>query len=341
MTRGSEALKHRSARVYHLYGLSLRSDWPLPYPRGRAATLAEVGLLQGSRSRFSNAFKEVRASTEEARWDWGVPLASGQTYVRGSEHFEFLISSDGRVILGRSLREESHEPIHTYLLGQALSFALIKQGFEPLHATAVNVDGGAVAFLGESGYGKSSLGAAFVQAGHQILTDDLLVLSERDGRFTAYPGPPRIKLYPEVAGIVLLSHLGGTPIGRTTKLVIPLDEHQVSASAVPLQAIYVLGPPRPRGGARKHVTIRRLSKRQACFALLQNPFNTAVIDSKRLSRQFAFATTLAASVPVKFIRYPRIMKLLPAVREAILSDVRRARNSAGGEVSWFSSPDPA
>jgi len=324
-----------------LYGLSLRSDWPLPYPRGRAATLAEVGLLQGSRSRFSNAFKEVRASTEEARWDWGVPLASGQTYVRGSEHFEFLISSDGRVILGRSLREESHEPIHTYLLGQALSFALIKQGFEPLHATAVNVDGGAVAFLGESGYGKSSLGAAFVQAGHQILTDDLLVLSERDGRFTAYPGPPRIKLYPEVAGIVLLSHLGGTPIGRTTKLVIPLDEHQVSASAVPLQAIYVLGPPRPRGGARKHVTIRRLSKRQACFALLQNPFNTAVIDSKRLSRQFAFATTLAASVPVKFIRYPRIMKLLPAVREAILSDVRRARNSAGGEVSWFSSPDPA
>jgi hypothetical protein len=310
-----------------LYGLSLRSDWPLPYPRGRAATLAEVGLLQGSRSRFSNAFKEVRASTEEARWDWGVPLASGQTYVRGSEHFEFLISSDGRVILGRSLREESHEPIHTYLLGQALSFALIKQGFEPLHATAVNVDGGAVAFLGESGYGKSSLGAAFVQAGHQILTDDLLVLSERDGRFTAYPGPPRIKLYPEVAGIVLLSHRGGTPIGRTTKLVIPLDEHQVSASAVPLQAIYVLGPPRPRGGARKNVTIRRLSKRQACFALLQNPFNTAVTDSKRLSGQFAFATTLAASVPVKCIRYPRTLRLLPAVREAILSDVRRDRDS--------------
>ena len=289
--------------------------------------MAQVGLLQGSSSRFSKALQEVRASVDEARWDWGVPLADGQTYLCGSGHFEFLISSNGRLILGRSLREHAREPIHTYLLGQALSFALIKQGFEPLHATVVSIDGGAVAFLGESGYGKSSLGAAFVQACHQILTDDLLVLSERDGRFTAHPGPPRIKLYPEVAGIVLPSHLGGTPIGRTTKLVIPLDEHQVSASAVPLQAVYVLGPPGPREGARKNVTIRRLSKRQACFALLQNPFNTAVTDSKRLSGQFAFATTLAASVPVKCIRYPRTLRLLPAVREAILSDVRRDRDS--------------
>jgi hypothetical protein len=303
--------------------------------------VAQVGLLQGSSSRFSKALQEVRGSVHEARWDWGVPLANGQTYLRGSGQFEFLISSNGRLILGRSLTEHSREPIHTYLLGQALSFALIKQGFEPLHATVVSIDGGAVAFLGESGYGKSSLGASFVQAGHQILTDDLLVLSERDGRFTAHPGPPRIKLYPEVAGIVLPSHPRGTPIGKTTKLVIPLDEHQVSASAVPLQAIYVLGPPAPRGGARKNVTIRRLSKRQACFALLRNPFNTAVIDSKRLSGQFIFATSLAERVPIKIIRYPRIMKLLPAVREAILSDVRRARNSAGGEVSWFSSPDPA
>ncbi len=329
MTRGGEALKHRSARVYHLYGLCLRSDWPLPYPRGQASTLAEVGLLQGSRSRFSNALKEVRANTEEARWDWGVPLASGQTYLRGSGHFEFLISSDGRVILGRSLREESHEPIHTYLLGQALSFALIKQGFEPLHATAVNINGGAVAFLGESGYGKSSLGAAFIEAGHQILTDDLLVLSERDGRFTAYPGPPRIKLYPEVAGTVLPSNGEGTPIGRTTKLVIPLGEHQVSSSAVPLQAVYVLGPPSPRESVRKNVIIRRLSKRQACLALLRSPFNTAVTDSTRISGQFAFATALAANVPVKVIRYPRAMHLLPDVRDAILSDFIRERDPVG------------
>ena len=316
------------AGVYRLYGLCLRSDWPLPYPRGRASALAEVGLLRGSRSHFSKALEEARENVAETGWDRGVPLADGQTYLRWTERFEFLISADGRAILGRPLREDSREPFHTYLLGQALSFALIKQGFEPLHATSVTVDGGAVAFLGDCGDGKSSLGAAFVQAGHQLLTDDLLVLSERGGRFTAYPGPPRIKLFPEIARSMLPSHAAGTPIGNTTpKLVIPLDRRQVSACAMPLRAIYVLGPPTPRDSVRKSVTIRRLSKRDACLALLQHPFNTAVTDSRRLSGQFAFTTTLAANVPVKTIRYPRTVDLLPAVREAILSDVLRDRDS--------------
>ena len=316
------------AGVYHLYGLRLQSDWPLPYPRVRASVLAEVGLLRGSQSHFSKALEEARENVPETGWDRGVPLADGQTYLRWPERFEFLVSADGCAILGRPIREDPCEPFHTYLLGQALSFALIKQGFEPLHATCVTVDGGAVAFLGECGYGKSSLGAAFVQAGHQLLTDDLLVLSERGGRFTAYPGPPRIKLFPEIARSVLPSHAAGTPIWNTTpKLIIPLDKRDVSGSAVPLRAIYVLGSPTPRDRVRKNVSIRRLSKRDACLALLQHPFNTAVTDSRRLSGQFAFTTTLAANVPVKTIRYPRTVDLLPAVRDAILSDFLRDRDS--------------
>jgi len=303
----------------------LRSEWPLPYRRGPDSWLAEVGLFQGSPSRFSDAVAEAQTTADETTWTRGVVLADGQTYLRWSARFEFLVSADGRAIAACPLRRGSREAFHTYLLGQALSFALIKQGFDPLHATTVAIDGAAVAFLGESGFGKSSLGAALVQAGHRLLTDDLLVLAEGDGGFIAHPGPPRLKLFPEMAWHVLGPQARGTPIAdMTAKLVIPLADRQTLRSALPLKAIYVLAPPAgdPRDPAR--ITIRRMSKRQACLALLRNTFNTAVTDSGRLRRQFAFAGSVAAAVPVKRIAYPRTLRVLPAVRDAILADLSRA-----------------
>src|SRR5438067_645799 len=82
---------------------------------------------------------------------------------------------------------------------------------------------------------------AFVRAGHRVLTDDLLVLSEQDDAFMAQPGPPRIKLFPEIARAVLSPKACGIPIAKMTpKLVIPLEEGQTVGSAVPLKIVYVL-----------------------------------------------------------------------------------------------------
>ena len=92
------------------------------------------------------------------------------------------------------------------MLGQALSFALVRQGFEPLHATVVVVDDHAVAFLGGNAFGKSSLAACFLEAGYRLLTDDLLILRESSDRILAYPGPPRIKLFPKIAEPVSRPH---------------------------------------------------------------------------------------------------------------------------------------
>ncbi|MFB3074256.1 MAG: hypothetical protein ACE1Z6_03640, partial [Candidatus Methylomirabilales bacterium] len=111
-------------------------------------------------------------------WFQHLRLPDGSDYLRWSGLFEFLVSADGRRIACRELECASPESFQTYLIGQVLSFALVKRGIEPLHSTTVVIDGKAVAFLGDSGYGKSSLGAAFLQAGYPLLTDDLLVLKE-------------------------------------------------------------------------------------------------------------------------------------------------------------------
>ncbi len=310
----------RSLRTYRLYGFRFRSHWPFPCQDLEESGPTDVECFEGPPSLFSDASKKAGSGPDAATWFHYDRLADGSDYLRWTGLFEFLVSAEGRQIACRALNGASQETFQTYLLGQVLSFALVKQGIEPLHATVVEVNGQAAAFLGDCGYGKSSLGAAFLQAGHSLLTDDLLVVKEDGGLFAAQPGPPRIKLFPEIAN-ALLGHLAaGTPMNpETPKLVIPLPHPLSSRAEAPLRAIYVLRPPRSRTRAQR-VTIRTLPHRRACLALIANTFNPVIVERARLARQFKWTSRLTANIPVKSLSYPHDLAFLPEVVTAIKSD---------------------
>ena len=313
---------------YALYGISLRSEWPLPYRDSADAGLPVVELLERPGSYFAAASSE--ADRDAVRpWDQYLLLPDGSEYLRWAGLFEFLISPDGRRIAGRPLPEAALEAFHTYLLGQVLSHALIKLGIEPLHATVVDVDGQAVAFLGDTGRGKSTLAAAFLGAGCRLLTDDLLVLRQNGPGFIAYPGAPRLKLFPDVADTLLGPHAGARLMNPlTSKVLIPLDAAAQVSCPLPLGRLYVLGAP-DATGRRRGVTIRRLSERRAFFALVRNTYNGDVTGTDRLTRQFAANAALAKRVPVKLLSSPRKLSELPAVRAAVYADLKRRGGTRG------------
>jgi len=261
-----------------------------------------------------------------AEWFHYDRLSDGSDYLRWSSLFEFVISQDGSRIAGRPIAKTSWEAFYTYLFGQVLSFALLKKGIEPLHSTTVVTKGEAVSFIGDCGSGKSSLGAAFLHTGHSLLTDDLLVLNEEGNTFFAYPGFPRIKLFPKIAQKLLGKEIKGTPMNNLTrKLIIPLKSSQSYRHSVPLKAIYALTPC-ATDSQYKRVTIRRLSQRQAFLQMLKNSFNTVVTEPERLKRQFTFFTQIVSKVPIKTLSYPRSLNSLPVVREAILKDLESGDN---------------
>lgn len=310
--------------AYRLYGLWLRSQWPLPCPVGTEPGLAEVELFEGAASLFLEAAQEAVIEPNGPKWFRYACLKDESIFLRWSGLFEFLISADGRRIACHPLNGTSREAFHAYLISQVLSFAMVKQGIEPVHATVVVVNGQAVAFLGDCGYGKSSLGAAFLQAGYPLLTDDVLVMKEEDSGFYAYPGTPRIKLFPAIAKSLLGERVKGTPVTNLTpKLIISLDQHRSHRAPAPLKALYVLTRPRVGSSRKRGVIIRCLSQRRAFLELLRNTFNRVIIEGERLKRQFTMGTLVASKVPIKSLSYPRILALLPSVREAILADLRR------------------
>jgi hypothetical protein len=300
--------------IYELYGMRLRSAFPLPAPLAQGP--ADVSITRGSTASLAATRRKAGASRTARSWFEHRVLPDGGRYLRWRRLFEFALDASGRRIAARPLPGADALPraFETYLLGQVLSFALVARGLEPLHATAVVVGDAAVGFLGDCGLGKSTLGAAFVHAGHDLVTDDLLVLRPHEGRLLAAPGPARLKLFPRVAARVLGEGYRGTPMNdRGPKLVIPLTG---PPRPVPLRALYVLR----RTGARG-VTIAPLSAREAFMALTQNTFNACVLEPQRLARQFALASRVALSVPVKSLAYPRTLGRLASVRDAVRRDV--------------------
>jgi hypothetical protein len=77
-----------------------------------------------------------------------------------------------------------------FLIGQVLPLTAAVRGYEMLHASAVSVGGKAVAFLGDSAAGKTSLATNMLLQGAEFMADDAVALEGRDGRVLAHPGPP-------------------------------------------------------------------------------------------------------------------------------------------------------
>jgi hypothetical protein len=318
---------------YEVYGIHLRSDIELSFVEGIPVGEPDVDLLSATESFFREASCDAVLKPAAYRWYEYALLDNDQIYLRWDGLFEFLVDGDGRRIWFGSLGANSLESLQVYLLGRALSFALVKQGFEPIHSTAVVVDGGALAFLGESGFGKSSLAAGFVGEGYSLLTDDLLLVSQRSGRPEAQPGPPRIKLFPWVARRCLGLTGEGVPMNNgSEKLVLPLAEHHHQSRPVPLRSVYVLSGPR-EVFRKQRIQTTTFSQREAFVELIRHTFNHVVTDPRRLQRLFSESLQLASRVPVKRISYPRDLALLPEVRQRILADLADGVRASDEKIS--------
>jgi hypothetical protein len=314
------ALASRSV-VQSLYGIRIRTPWPVD---GVAVTdeAWDVEFVAGDSDLLMNAASYVPAE-QASRWAQYAALPDGSSYRRWTDLFEFLVTPDARQIHARSLRPVQDEAMLAYLLVDALSFSMVRLGCEPLHATAVSTGNGVAAFLGNSGGGKSTLAAAFIQGGCRLLTDDMLVITRHSQGWVAQPGPPRIKLYRDMADNILGAVSDSIPMNAVTdKLIIPLQRSQSMTEPAPLTTLYVLNGDSGTEGATP--LVQRLSPAAAFPRVLAHTAGHYPSEPARLTRQFDFATALVRDIPVKTLSYRRRSDELFTVRDAILRDLSRS-----------------
>lgn len=93
--------------------------------------------------------------------------------------------------------ETDEDTLRHLLLDQVLPRVLAHQGRLVLHASAVCVDGQALAFAGETGQGKSTLAASLHLSGYPLLTDDGLLIRIEDTCIKAIPSYQGLRLLPQ------------------------------------------------------------------------------------------------------------------------------------------------
>lgn len=228
---------------------------------------------------------------------------------------DFQVSADALHVTGFPAPGVSDATVQHLYLNQVLPLVLSKQGKLVFHASAVEVAGGAVAFVAESGRGKSTLAASFAVSGFRFLTDDGLVVEPTADGHRILPSHPSIRLWEDseaaliAPGVRTAPALPFTPKSR----FLAGDEIRFCDQPRPLRRVYFLGNDKVAT-----LAFQRLSAVEALVEWVKHSFLLDVEEKPRLASHFDQVAKLA-NQPIHYrLDYPRRFEELAWVRAAIV-----------------------
>ena len=270
---------------------------------------------------------EARAQTPNRNapfHEWALPdgtpwmqifrTASGYL-LRFPELADFKVSQDGNTVRGWPVPGVPGPSVQHLYLNQVLPLALSMQDKLVFHASAVEIDGAAVAFMGESGRGKSTLAASFATSGSRFLTDDGLVVENIAGEWRILPSHPSIRLWEDSQQALIAAGAPmASPLSYTSKSRF-LAGNDIAFCDQPrrLRCVYFLGP-----GVASGLLFERLPAGEALIELVKHSFLLDIEERELLAAHFDELSRLT-SLPLFYrLDYPRRYEMLAVVRQAIM-----------------------
>lgn len=227
---------------------------------------------------------------------------------------------------GEEVFYQSIEPIEpgmlrSFVQGALLAGVLRQRGLLVLHGSAVSDGERAIAFLGNSGWGKSTLSAYFCQRGYQLITDDIMVVVPGTEAMSAIvpPGVKQVRLRPSAAQH-LVEDFEALPLVTevTQKRVHMLDGED--ERSLPLAKLYVL----ERQTAEDN-RIVPLAPRETAIHLIAHTHSTNWITAPSfVSRHLIQCAQLSRHTPVSRLERRLTLDALPAIFDLVQADLAGA-----------------
>lgn len=271
---------------YSVYGLVIHCDRALDGLEAAAAGAAvDVHISLGGSRPGIGEWPSAPPYYEGPPEDGGPPSVIVHRDAERGVHFKyadgtaFVLDPAATFIQGWWTAPSTLEDAVTYLLGPILGFALRLRGVLAFHASAVLIDGRAVALLGPSGAGKSTTAAAFAAAGVAVLSDDVVAVRLVDGVAMAYPSYRLLRLWDESERI-LFGTVGQLPLLTPTwdKRALPLGpSHPFHEAPAPLGDLFVLAA---RSDDPRAPYVEPLGAGQAFMELVENTYANYLLDDR-------------------------------------------------------------
>ena len=284
-----------------LYGLRVASELPLyqerPAPDG-AAPDVEIRIGETMRSTEQRPEGQLLVDLDTDRLLYSATARDDGSYVvRFYRTCDFVVQPDLSRVTLHLVDDADPHLAGVLATGTLLSFLLALRGNPVLHASAVQVGDSALAFVGASGMGKSTMATLMCADGARLITDDVLRLDLAgiDGAPTCYLGATEVRLR-KAAGD-LAARFSDRPERRLTSdardaLRTPTSTQQ----HLPLKAIVIPLP--DHEGGQEATTVTRLESMEALLTLLRFPRILGWEDPAIIDRQFQQLGHVVERVPV-------------------------------------------
>ena len=308
--------------MYRIFDILIESDIPIP-------ELPEVE--QGEASIFFQLSPD--SGPDESQLDWyhhwrhpngDITISCARVeedyFLRFPELADFLISQKGDQIQCFSLPGISYESIRHLLVDQVIPRVVAHQGCIVLHASAIEMEGSLIAFLGESGWGKSTLATSFYEQGYPLLTDDCLLLRPEAGKIMGIPSYAGARLWPDSLEAVVNNKIDVHSVAHYSskkRLIFP-EELKKESFKLPILAIFILTPPDKLKSLKK-ITVEKILGANMIMELIKHSFYLDVTDTNKISKQFvALGKVTDYALPVYRLNYPREHAVLQKVQKKVL-----------------------
>ncbi len=237
-----------------------------------------------------------------------------------------LLASRGNEIIVDALPGVEDRGVRLPLLGTMLGILLHQRGLFVLHASAVEVNGGASVFLGWKGDGKSTMAATLYERGHTLLTDDVVAIaSDEQGNLQVLPGFPQFKLWPDSVAPAMHEDAAQLPrLAEGYDKCSRLVQDRFAARPVPLRRIYVLGELESSGDEASAPKVFPTAPQQSMSHLIAHShaarFGKHMLQGKTAGRHLSQCADVVGRVRVQWLKRRRSLEALPQVARLVEDD---------------------
>ncbi|HLH72553.1 MAG TPA: hypothetical protein VKX96_04655 [Chloroflexota bacterium] len=295
-------------------------DWTIRYGSGDPRLAIDASLV------FRSMVRPVTSRSERL----GVEVTAYRDATGLWWHSEaigaFHVSPDARSVTVWPDARADEGALGVVLTAPIAAFVLYHLNLPALHASAVATEGGAMAFLGSAGRGKSTMAAAFVRRGVPLLADDLLPLEEQPDGVYGQPGLPSMKVWEQTAEHTLGLQPDSLPslAASMPKKLLSLDgQPTLTREPSRLQRIYLLDRYDPVGTGRETIEIIPLDRRDSLTTILGQISCAPFLRAIDYARYLSLFARLVAQTPVQVLRYPSGFDHQKTVCARLLEDLEK------------------
>ncbi len=189
-----------------------------------------------------------------------------------------------------------------------------------VHASFIEVGGVGIAFLGETGWGKSTLAAGFINSGNTVLTDDCLLVTKENAQIYGIPSYATVRLFDDSLQVVQTLpnyHVNNISHYSEKKRILSKPVHN---RKLQLKAAFFLN--NPNDMPQEEIRIKPFQKLLAVTQLIRHSFSLDITDRNRQNNQLDQLSDMARH-KVRFwqLEYPRTFIFLPTVIQQIVTTI--------------------